>query len=327
MRSVSQRWFSRSWADVSRLPKAVQAEFYPSLNEHVPKHAFPLQCESRVKVRWRCQSCSGQYDAPVHQRVANTAMCPRCMCSEPMLGQVAPVLAADFDEKANDRRLSSVRPTDRKTSCAWQCQQCGSGWRETALSRYERWQRTRHSECPSCETFRLSNGAESLADLPGLANELCITSSLEKEGGLRSLSVSSEQMLSWICSRCVYRFDASVCDRVRRGIGCPACQGKAVTDNTLLSVCRPDVFTEMVQVQTIAARRVASLTIASDTPVVFCCRTCMATYTMSVRSRCLYPVGEPACPSCRRSPLIVRERRLKRAKLTRLTKHRIVQQL
>lgn len=238
--------------------------------------------------------------------------------TENELLQIAfPSIAAQWDFLRNGNHLNkiSVDVSNIKITSSvcvwWKCPQCRKSWKAAVSSRVLLIQT--HSStlssgnpllCPQC----MDNGRVSvhhrrsavLSDHPQLLNEAI----LPVNENPNCISLYSDRILNWRCSYCLYEYQTTIANRYLRNERCPQCSGKAKSLLNLLVCQRPDVVKEISfkVPQTI----LKTLSLTDDRKLPFVCKKCHGVYYMSVKTRCLIPKGELACPKCFfRSSLVI----------------------
>lgn len=172
------------------------------------------------------------------------------------------------------------RFTSRSRNAAtWKCEECGHVWSAPVKNRAS------GSGCPSCS----GNEATSLNCLatvaPDLARELA-----DPEDGQRYTG-RSNQSVSWRCSKCGHEWVSSIGNRAQ-GCGCPACDGKAVTNDNCLAAVNPDLVSELVNPED-----GFKVTGGSKAPLEWRCPNCEYVWKSSVKNR----VNGSGCPVCSES--------------------------
>nr|CCC91658.1 conserved hypothetical protein [Trypanosoma congolense IL3000] len=218
----------------------------------------------------------------------------------------------------------------------WICPHCEKSWEESVDSRIQRFDQNKGKEnsehgssevnaslCPSCEGRGALLCASGPSGSAATANVKAVSkrrgkgratkcselkrflkddSILLSEAQLHAyddpatITLRSNKLLCWKCRWCAYEFVASVADRFLRYKRCPQCTGAKRTPLNLLSIQRPDVLREIAS--TVPKSKLLKATVHDDTVMPFVCRTCLSTYRMPIRLRCLLPEGLAACPKC-----------------------------
>lgn len=295
------------------------------------------RCDNRVAMRFGCPSCASASAATT--TTAESSCCTEGgdhRVANRKLVDAFPMLAVDWNTTANndpsfgiDDEVDTVLESS-PIKAWWSCSCCRRSWREAVFARVQRFVRRRDSislalketqekgrkvsspnagnHCPRCEalldpqTNDVCTPGTPLSQHAYLMSEVVLTS--HQNPALMPLSGSNN--LNWKCSYCEGMYKACLSDRYARAVHCPTCTGgqraapKAMElpPSNAIAITRPDVCHE------ISDRTLSNLVMRYMTPtdprtVRFLCRTCLEPYQMTMHSRCLFPLGESACPKCR----------------------------
>ncbi|CCW71168.1 unnamed protein product [Phytomonas sp. Hart1] len=245
-----------------------------------------------------------------------------------------PMIASQWDFERNSlyqncvlQPLQHVR-TSSSMVVWFICSLCARSWRESISSRVARYEnslQTTHSKdpseviplCPSCEQRGAgrrfqhrrphgpsltsnNNNAVGAKTLPKcflsqdmlLMAEVC----LRRDQDPSAIPLSSEQVLSWSCRYCGYKYQSSLRNRIACHERCPQCSGKVCTPMNSLTIQRPDVMREAAK--TISRTKLMKLTVFSEQEIPFVCRICFSPYRMTAKARCMIPKNGIACQKC-----------------------------
>jgi hypothetical protein len=289
------------------------------------------RCDNRVAMRFGCPTCSSaSNDANVLQgsSVSETTK----------LVDAFPMLAVDWNTAANNDPSFGVVddvetvPVSSPAKVWWSCRFCRRSWREAVFARVQRFTRRRHltlqaaqattkhkkkcgmldegNHCPRCEDLMVPQNNSSsvpaatapLLEHPYLMSEVVLTPGQNPA----TMPLGGSNNLTWKCSYCEGTYRAMLSDRYARAVHCPKCTGgtsvapKAMQlpPSNAIAITRPDVCHEIAD-RTISDRAMRYMTPTDPRTVRFLCRTCLEPYQMTMYTRCLFPLGDTACPKCR----------------------------
>lgn len=285
-------------------------------------------------VGWKCTHCRGKWWASPSNRMKRHSefQCPYCREIKPtmkglqqltsssnvfendtsnsLLRNRFPAIAKQWDHLRNGNHLNKIAVDLRSAnslSCAdawWKCPQCRKSWKESIRSRvlsFEMYSAESTNDylsllCPrcleSCGHHVLSGNSGFLSDHKQLLNE----ANLRPNQKADAISLYSDTLLNWTCSYCSHEYQNSVANRYLRNECCPQCSGRVKTYLNLLVCQRPDVVKEISH--NISHAFLQKISVMDDRKLPFICRVCHAVYYMKVRTRCMIPKGQLACPKC-----------------------------
>ncbi len=175
--------------------------------------------KSGKKVWWKCSKCGYEWRANIVERVRRSSGCPNCarrvlVAGYTDLAAVYPEIAAEWSEKNENLKPTSVWPSSRKTVW-WKCKTCSYEWQAVIYNRVKG-----DANCPSCADRVVNTGFN---DLETVCPELVAEWDREKNGELTPDKVlaSSRQYVYWK-DYYGHTWKAKVSDRTM-GMGCPYC--------------------------------------------------------------------------------------------------------
>ena len=221
-----------SWKDFPRLRLEIDLEknrghtYYGKAID-----VLDLSVNTNKILDWRCQECDNQWSTTGNSRVSMKSNCPACA------GQTVhsdgrnsmAVTHPDLAEEHMGDSTSVIAGTMKRLS--WRCKAL-SRWGAVGASR------ARGVGCPACSGKAVhSDGRNSMAVAPDLAEE--------HMGDSTSVIAGTMKRLSWRCKACSHEWGAVGASRAR-GVGCPACSGKAVHSDggNSMAVTHPDLAEE-----------------------------------------------------------------------------------
>ena len=181
--------------------------------------AYDCMYGSVKKVGWVCPR--GHH---WRRSIANMCASRRCpVCSGRMiaagfndLATVRPDLAAKWDRKKNTIDVHTVGAKSLHEAW-WVCER-GHSWKATVLAM------AKGLRCPVCSDRRAQAGFNDLASMrPDLMAEWDWDANRIRGIDPHAITYRSSKHVSWVCSKCGYRWQAKASDRALRGQGCPAC--------------------------------------------------------------------------------------------------------
>lgn len=218
----------------------IAAEWHPTKNN---PDVSPASITARFQrsVWWVCSE-GHEFRAAPNRRVDLGAGCRVCAYANgslrrqalsPVLVEVCPELAAEWDVDLNDRELESI--TCKSTYVAW--------W-SCAVEHHEPWQASVFnrvkggSPCPDCAGRRRHGFLSEMR--PDLFAE--IDRDRNADVDLAVLRTGSNATIWWVCAK-GHSYDAQVAVR-NRGSQCPYCSGRRLSPERVLSATHPRLASE-----------------------------------------------------------------------------------
>ena len=236
--------------DISLLDQALQLHWDYEANAHLGN--IVIKPYSHLKVQWKCDKCPDSHPHAWHSAVSNRTTgtrCPQCtgrkVCQHNSLATRAPVVAADWDHKANAHlgTPDTVLAQSHKPA-HWRCHKCGHQW-VTKISLRTNTNTT--SGCPMCAPKRTAARRPTFADSqhPVLA-EWDHERNAAHGNFPHNTTEGSSKNICWLCSKCpagqVHSWIAT--PDLRTGkfqTGCPVCAGQVACECNSLQACYPSI--------------------------------------------------------------------------------------
>ncbi len=277
--------------DLRDYPNAYK-QFDYKRNKNVDPHCLPKS----KSIHWQCEA------SPDHRWQSRFAVrtdgvrCPYCrgiLASRTNNLSQIPKLAKQFHPTKN----GTLTPKDVTIGSAkpywWLCNKANDhAWRASIKDRLYQ-----ESGCPYCAN-QLVCRSNSLAVLyPKIAREW--HPSLNTTKTPKTVVGTSDYRAWWQCKTCKHAWQARVVDRTKKGSGCPACDGKAVTTNNSLASNFPNIASEWHPKKNgkITPHQVHC---GSHKKFWFKCNTCKFEWNAVVESRTRRGYG---CPECGKAKL------------------------
>lgn len=187
-------------------------EWHPTKNKDLTP--YDVTCGSNKKVWWKCKK-GHEWEATIVSR-NNGNGCVFCAGQLPSdsynLLKINPKLCKEWNYKKNKNNPEDYTPSSGK-KVFWKCLECGYEWESSIASR------NRGTGCPHCAGQVVTESNNLLKINP----ELCKEWDYNKNKKLPNeyLPVSGK-MVWWICSKCNYKWEASISHR-SNGNNCPKC--------------------------------------------------------------------------------------------------------
>lgn len=205
--------------------------------------------------------------------------------------KVRPELFYEWNfEKNNELGLDVYKVTKGSEKKAWwNCLKCKSVYKNKIVYRMK------STDCPYCAGVRV-NHTNSLATLnPEIASQWHPV--LNGELTPHDFTYSSNEKIWWLCSVCFNDFNKPICNRVR-GVGCPHCSGREVSEINSLSSLYPSIASEWNQTLN---KSLSSDCIfyKSTKKIWWTCSKCKSDYDARVQNRTMRDQGCPYCSGMR----------------------------
>jgi DNA-directed RNA polymerase subunit RPC12/RpoP len=198
-----------------------------------------------------------------------------------------PKIASEWHPTKNGELTAAMVSCSSDRAVYWRCATCSFEF--SALIK----NRTRWPRCQSC-AGRVATPARNLAiEHPHLALQW------DRDGNgsvtPESLLSGSDFKASWRCqiSTCAHVWSATVNNRSKKGKGCPACSGRAVTDKTRLEILFPEVAAEWDHEKN--TRALHTISFGNSDSSWWICATCKYSYHTSAYNR---TIGKNGCARC-----------------------------
>lgn len=211
-------------------------DLYPDLineidmNKNKKLDIDSISVSSNKSIYWICEN-GHSYKMPVSKRTGNRkSKCPYCLNRRLLVGfndlkYKYPDVALEWDYSKNEKN-----PEDyvygSTFKAYWKCKECGYVWLTEIRKRTKK-----ASKCPVCakKEQRIKKHIGSLKKSGGITNELLIKEwDYElNESDPSQYTKGSPAKVSWICSKCGYKYKAAINNRTI-GRGCPLCSNKVV---------------------------------------------------------------------------------------------------
>ena len=238
---------------------------------------------------WKCSQCGHEWRATGAYRL-NGGGCPGCaghaVTAKNNLAATHHELAKQYSNKNKVPVDKILATTNRKV--LWICQVCSYEWEATGSNR------VRGNGCPAC-SGRIATSSNNLAlAYPALAKEWSSHNSVSSD----QVTPASNKKYWWICPACKHEYEATPGHRSsRKGTSCPACVGKAVTENNSLTHTHPELAREYSTRNEVSADQVIA---GSDTKYWWQCVTCSHEWQARGSHRIKGNCGCPACKETKR---------------------------
>lgn len=217
-------------------PVHIHQEFVCLENEDDFRSLYALHPGASIQAKWRCSSCSHEWTASVCNR-SKGSKCPECSKTYSrqalMLNAVSrnpiplvSILYLEFIEPVLDSDPKELKfySTGSNKRAKWKCSRCDHNWEAVIGTR------ARGSGCPDCYqrqkkeawSFRKPTSEPFPKDSILFQEYLGpVDQSLPKES--INYFKSSQVLMNWCCSKCTFRWTASMVSRAVREHKCPQC--------------------------------------------------------------------------------------------------------
>ena len=215
---------------------------YPSLVEewdyekNMPLTPNDVMPGSSKKAWWRCKK-GHSWESSIASRVKGSG-CPICLNRQCLPGDndletIFPDIAKEWDNEKNSLAPNCVTPGSSK-KVWWRCEK-GHSWQAPVNAR------TKGSGCPYCQGFyvTIENSLEKC--YPDLAKLWDYEENFPKKPS--EVAKSSSCKVAWKCEN-GHQWEARISDLTSKGILCPYCSGKRVSERNSLEKCYPEIAEE-----------------------------------------------------------------------------------
>ena len=211
---------------------SIAAEWHPTRNGGLQPDKVPPSCKTTVW--WRCAQ-GHEWQQKVQDRLRQQSRCPICREYERSVAALRPDLANEWHPTKNKELTAARAAAGSGRRVWWQCLR-GHEW-ETRISARTK----KGSGCPICAHRQLPARLASLAQVaPALVKEWHPSRNLPLTP--EQVTAGSPRKVWWICSKNPeHVWQALVCNRARKGVGCPYCANAPITTDNSLARLRPDV--------------------------------------------------------------------------------------
>lgn len=184
---------------------------------------------SSVKVWWICVK-EHSYEMKIHNKNSGKQSCPYCSNKKVWrgfndLGSNFPELEKEWHYKRNSHLLDPYQINIFSHKKVWWICDKDHEW-ETEIRQRTGMYKT-STGCPFCAGKKVMVGFNDLATThPALSKEFVSSQSNEN---VYEITAGSNKNVLWKCLKCLHFFNASPCDRTRKGrkkTGCPRCSKK-----------------------------------------------------------------------------------------------------
>lgn len=211
---------------------------------------------SRTRVYWKCNICNCSYKASLLSKNKYKCKCQFCKGEKVKEGvsllKTYPKIALEWDYNKNARYIDTVSYGSGYMAW-WNCGKCKSSYKQTVGKRA-----TAGHNCPFCAGMQV-NETNSLGSKYPLA--LIIWDFKRNKKTPFEVTVGSQIICWWICSKCKSSFDRSISPVVHSlindNVGCPYCSGKKVNSTNSLLTNKPDLAKEWSNKNKISSNEIA----------------------------------------------------------------------
>ncbi|KAL3152649.1 hypothetical protein ABBQ32_001663 [Trebouxia sp. C0010 RCD-2024] len=203
---------------------------------------------------WTCDQCPDghphSWSARVYSRTRGTG-CPQCIsrqvCKHNSLATKAPLVASEWDYKANDDTPEHVVAHSNHVA-NWHCKVCGCKWEATPNHRVGK----KKTGCPRCGDSA-KNKRSKQPTFAECNHPLLAEWDLERNAAQGhfpdKIRLKSHVQIFWFCTKCPagQEHSWSAMPLARNGrsqTGCPVCAGKAACRCNSLQALYPDTAAE-----------------------------------------------------------------------------------
>lgn len=213
---------------LARYP-AIAREWHPTKNGKLTPDLF-VPGSSEI-MWWQCSECGNEWRASIVSRTKGHG-CDVCATAKRKITKKDTLLTErgsidkewcllDWDYEENEHGPEYYTNGSGEV-VSWKCHKCGHKWKTAICNRTKDYK----NGCPLCSGKVIVSGVN---DLPTLMPELMQEWDYENNAELdpRKIGRGSHQTVSWKCSKCGYRWPATVYNRAS-GKGCPCCANRVV---------------------------------------------------------------------------------------------------
>lgn len=260
--------------DDGRNSLAVQC---PEIAEELIGNPFEVLATTNKKLRWRCSTCSHEWNATGNKRVREGQGCNACANKVLHIdGQNS--LLAMFPKIAKEvvgDPSQIIATTSKKVD--WICTSCEHQWSAAVHTRT-----TMGTGCPVCSNQAIH------ADLRNAMSRTHPELALELVGNPDQVITGTNKKLNWRCSKCDHTWSAVGATR-GNGVGCPACSNREVhvDGRNSLAVAQPELAKEFLGDP-------AKVVATTHQKLRWKCTNCQLEWSTTAYSR----VKGSGCPGC-----------------------------
>lgn len=242
----------------------------------------------KVRIKWICKRCNGEYEFPINERENDDNACPYCRDKRTLLGRNSltdthPILIKEWSSDniygpENYMKGSNFR-------AIWECSVCGGKFKRGINEREEG-----DDACPYCNRGKALLGVNSLVDTH---ESLTAEWSPSNEKGPDKYTKESSYRALWICPTCDGEYAYEIGKREVGDEACPYCnRGKVLLGVNSLVDTHKSLVAEWSPSNEKGADR---YTKGSSYRALWICAICKGEYVYPIRER---EVGDDACPYC-----------------------------
>lgn len=198
-----------------------------------------------------------------------------------------PMLCEEWDYNSNGELTPENVTGGSNKKAFWICKKCGYNWQATIYSRAKY-----GNGCPYCAGKIMLKGVN---DLKTNFKILCEEWDVEKNGNTPDdYACNSNKKAFWVCKKCGYNWQTSICSRVKQGYGCPCCANKVVVVGINdLATTHPDLAEELCFEEN-GGLTPHQITIGSNKEPYWKCRKCGRIW----KARVTHRAEGHGCPFC-----------------------------
>lgn len=276
---------------LERFPN-IASEWHPVKNGNLmPDMVMPASAE---KVWWLCPKCGQSYQASPAKRTRKEASaCPVCVRKKIVSGvndlaHLYPEIAMEWHPHLNGELLAANVAPNYSKKVWWRCDTCGYEFQMTPNKRVSAKQ-----GCKYCAKRRTSEAYHKRSLNSGMNTvaeqrpDLLLEWDYEKNATIcepNDITIGNPKNVHWICSRCGYKWSASVYTRAKLGRGCQLCAAKANGEKTHSRMLRkgindvasqrPDLLLEWDYERNTEICSPDDITVGSNKTVYWICSVC-----------------------------------------------------
>lgn len=209
-------------------PKIAQ-EWHPSKNGKLTPDLFVPGSAERVW--WLCSECGNEWASSIVNRTKGHG-CDVCATAKRKVTKKDTILSKrgtidkewcllDWDYEENEHGPNEYTNGSGEV-VGWKCHTCGHKWKAAICDRT----RDYKNGCPLCSGKTIVKGVN---DLPTVLPELMLEWDYKSntEADPTKVGKGSHLIVSWICRKCGYKWDAQIYNRAN-GKGCPCCANRVI---------------------------------------------------------------------------------------------------